>query len=103
MSIFSEICEVSDAKIESWLKEVIDDGVGYLKVSNSGGAWIIYDDGLFHMKFRGKTKELYKTKETAKEIFRKRISKYMNVEHSGYRYYYDKGKWKRSKVTFAYD
>ena len=95
--------ELKDSKIEQWLEEVIDDGIGYIKVSNDGGAYIIFDDGLFHMKFRGITTQIFKTREVVKDIFRKRISRYQNLEHDGYRYYYSRGTWKRQKVTFNYD
>lgn len=94
---------LKDETIAQWLIEVIDDGVGYLKVSNTGGAWIIYDDGSFHMKFRGITREVYKSKETAKQIFRNRINLYKNVEHNGWRYSFGRGKWRKQKVTFTYD
>lgn len=94
---------LSEETIEQWLKEVIDDGLGYLKVSDSGGNWIAYEDGAFHMKFRRMTKEVYKPKELVKEIFRKRIKKYNNVAHDGFYYYYDRGGWKRQRTTFNYD
>ena len=101
--MFSEKCTLTQATREEWLKEVIDDGVGYLKVRDEGGNYIVFDNGIFSMKYRKITREVYKSKETIKEIFRKRIQKYQNVEHSGIAYYYSQGTWKKSKVTFEYD
>ena len=103
MSYFSEVCKLPESVFEGWLREVIDDGIGYLKVSNTGGSWLIYDRGTFHQKHMGVTKELYRTKRAAKEMFRKAKLKFQNVEYSGYRYYYDRGNWKKVKTTFQYD
>ena len=49
------------SKREQWLKEVIDDGIGYLKVTDDGGNYIVYDNGIFSMKYRKITKEVFKT------------------------------------------
>ncbi len=98
-----EAVELTNTIIEDWIKDVIDNGNGYLKVVNYGGAWIIYENGAFHQKFRGITTELFKSKKTAKEIFRKRISRYQNVQHNGSKYWYDRGTWRKSPASLTYD
>lgn len=103
MSYYSETYPLPESVFEEWLREVIDDGIGYLKVSNTGGSWLIYDGGRFHQKHFGRTKELYRTKRAAKEIFRKAKQKFQNIEHDGYRYYYDRGLCKRVVAPLDYN
>ncbi len=103
MSYLSKKYNFTTLEFEQWLIEVVDDGIGYLKVTNTGSSWLIYDHGRFHQKHMGTTKELYRTNRAAKEMFRKAMRKFQNIEHDGFRYYYDMGNWKRIKTPLVFN
>lgn len=100
MSFGYEYC---NPEIKKWVNEVVDNGTGYLKVTDFGGTFWIYYEGRLHLKHRGITREVYKSHSTVKEIFIKRIYRYYNLEYNGHSYWFDRGRWKRRPMEFKFE